>query len=875
MREYTRYAVQELVQPFEFEKIVSELLFNLSQDTTFSKRNYPDIRYIGGTKDFGYDAISITWIAEEKLSKTIFAFSKRKDWKTKLNEDLNKHKTTTNIKSFVFITTEKAGSWKLPEKVAELAKSFKFIIEIIDIEDIVIWLDNTPWGKSIKRKYCIDSDDVFVYLKSYKIALQSDEETEEFFRIKGPIEIDFIKGLVIRRNEVDSIIKKLKDNRIHIIFGPPASGKTVLTRNICYELNGAYNIYWLEMDDLLTDRTRVYLEIQRLNRTNSMIIVENGHKSIEKLEELIDYFIDNISTVKMIITTININNKRGRSRRIAQLIDDENYNTKIIASDIAEKLVSFYSDKLGKRVGKDINKFLYYKDDLWLLSYLLKAYIDKDELDDYIIFQRVKDDLIEYNECIGIGASDIILLVSWITQNSAISSAEYEDNSNHLPIDDFFLIDRLGYDPAVVSSLVKLGIIKKTNDSYWCWHMSLSKIYLKTAEIFPDMMKRINLKFREMLGDYFDNDYKLDKNINVFNVYLLIHPEYVNRILNVISESMLLLFKWQNILNNLDTRDLIYTNLRKGDLDQICSIVHLINNFSHSKNKELVYKELIDELGPDTIRDKICRCRNSKQIVSYAYLFFRIDKNIGIKIINNYKDNIIKYLSEITLGDIEYFLEFLFRINPHFAEEIIKVDRSIDRRLISANLSDVTWFFCSLNNIQEMERTLYPQRDTNWLHACVDFLNRNWRTIKSVLERDKKSESIRTILSFISHISKIDICKGREAGNIVGHAYLISHIDEINGLNELRYSIFSIENIYPELKDLILAEFVVLIESEISANGVLSMAHFFGCLFKDSKLHKNEKETIIQLLHLMDKDIIETMKQSSIYPYYLIAELGI
>ena len=86
----------------------------------------------------------------------------------------------------------------------------------------------------------------------------------------------------------------------------------------------------------------------------------------------------------------------------------------------------------GKHVGPDIDKFLYYKDDLWLLSYLLKAYIDKAELDHNVIFQKVKDDLIEYNECIGIGSSDIILLVSWITQNSAISSAEFDDNSHYL-----------------------------------------------------------------------------------------------------------------------------------------------------------------------------------------------------------------------------------------------------------------------------------------------------------------------------------------------------------------------------------------------------------------------------------------------------------
>lgn len=654
MREYTRYAIQELVQPLEYEKIISELLFNLSQDSTFPERAYPDIRYIGGTKDFGHDAISITWHVEEKFSKTIFAFSKRNDWQKKLNEDLEKHRGEKNVKAFIYVSTERVGAWKLPEKLVEISKCFGFTVDIIDIEDIVIWLDSTSWGKSLKKKYGIDSDEVFIYLKPYYTFLQNEEKNEKFFRIMGPIEIDFIKGIILRRNEVDSIIEKMKEDRIHIITGPPASGKTVLVRNICYELRNLYNIYFLDMDDIIIDKTRIYLEIQRLNRTNSLIIVENGHKSVEKLDDLIYYFIQNIKTMKMLITTRDIDIKKDDSRKIAQLIRDENYRTEICALDIAEKLVSFYGDKFNKCIQEDLDKFLYYKDDLWLLSYLFKAYADKDIIDHDVIFQKVKDDLTEYNEYVGIGASDIILLISWIAQNSAMLSEDYEDNSNYLPIDDFFLIDKLGYDPAVISSLKRLGIIKKVNDGYWCWHTSLSKIYIKTAELYPSLMQRINSKFKDILGDYFDEDSQLDENINIFHIYLLIHPEFADRVLNVTSQSGLFLFKWPNILNNLDTRDLIYTSLRKGNLKQINSIVHIINIFSYREDNKIVYEELIEELGPNKIRNKIYECKNAKEIVSYAYLIYRMNNSVGIEIINDFKANIIRNFSEMSLVSRQY-----------------------------------------------------------------------------------------------------------------------------------------------------------------------------------------------------------------------------
>jgi len=873
LREYTRYAVQELVQPLEFEKVISEIIFNLGQDPAYPDRNYPDIRYIGGNKDYGHDAISITWETEEFV-KTVFAFSKRKDWQNKLIEDLNKRSNDKSVRLFIYITTERVGAWKTPEKLAELGGKFGFTIDIIDIEDIVIWLDNTLWGKSIKRKYNIDSDEVFIYLKPYDIALQSDERKEEFFRIMGPIEIDFTKGIIFRRNEVDLIIKKIKENRIHIIRGPPASGKTVLARNICYELNRLFNIYWLDMDDLIDDTANVYSEILRLNRSNSLIVLENGHKSIKKLENLIDYFTKNTKTIKMLITARNDDGETKFTRKIAQIIGYENYCTKINASDVANSLIEFYSSRFGKIIDQDRDKFTPFEDDLWLLSYLFKAYVDKGEIDENIICEKVREDLIEYDGRIGIGASDIILLISWITQNSAILPEVYERESNYIPIDDFFLIDKLGYDHATVSSLTRLGIIKKVNEGYWCWHTSLSRIYIKTAEVYPSLLLRINSKFKEILGDSFDEDLDIDENINICHAYLRIHPEHTHSILSITGCSGLLLMKWENILNNLDTRDLIYTSLRKSNLEQINSIIHIINIFGFMKDQDILYRELIDELGPDRVKDKLRGCRNPKELVRYAYLFYRMDKEVGAKIIDEFEDEIIKNINELdhwVIGDI---LLFIFEISPHLSEIIIG-DRSFEDYLKSLNLIDLTKFLQDLNRIRRIEQKLYPTRDTNWLQVCTKFLNRNMNSMKQIMERDKNRERIDTILSCISAICYINKDEGRKIVNLIGESFIISRLNEIENLTELRYAIFGIEHIYSEFKLEILKEFTESIESKIEINGIYSVAYFFGSLFKDSKMLDNDKETLLQILNLMDKNIIKTMKESSLYPFCEFIYLGI
>jgi hypothetical protein len=631
------------------------------------------------------------------------------------------------------------------------------------------------------------------------------------------------------------------------------------------------------MDDFINDTTRVYLEIQRLNRTNSLIVVENGHKSIEKLENLIDYFINNIKTMKMLITARNGNIERDFSHKIAHLIEIENYKTEINASDIAKKLITFYSDKFGKSIGQDIDKFLTYKDDLWLLSYLFKGYIDKGEIDDSIIFQKVRDDLIEYNERIGSGASDIILIISWITQNSAILPEEYDVESNYIPIDDFFLIDKLGYDPAIISRLARLGIIKKVNDGYWCWHTSLSRIYIETAELYKDLLIRINSKFRDILGDSFDEDSNLHFDINIFHIYLLIHPEYTDRILSITSQSSIFFIKWPNVLNNLYTRNIIYTSLRKGNLKQINSMVYIINIFPSGMDNHVFYEELIDELGPDRVRDRICECRNPKEIVYYAYLIYRMNKYIGIGIIKEFKDNIKKNFNEIDLNDIGYAIKFIFEIDPSFAEEIINADRLVDRifGLPSTSLFELRMYLQDLDLIRKTERRLYPGRGTNWLQVCIKFLDRNWTQIKGIIDRDKEEESIDTILSCISRLSHLDIDKGREVVNLARESYIISRLSEIEGLNELREAIYTIEDIYPDFRNLILEEFVKVIEKEIKIDGIYSVAYFLGCLFKDSNILENGKRTLIQILNLMDKNIIKTMKESSVYPFCTFVELGI
>lgn len=60
-------------------------------------------------------------------------------------------------------------------------------------------------------------------------------ETGEFFR-KEPAWFDYEQGFIVERKEVDEIIKKLENNRIQLVLGAPASGKSIILKNVGFKL---------------------------------------------------------------------------------------------------------------------------------------------------------------------------------------------------------------------------------------------------------------------------------------------------------------------------------------------------------------------------------------------------------------------------------------------------------------------------------------------------------------------------------------------------------------------------------------------------------------------------------------------------------------
>ena len=853
MREYTRYAIQEIIQPFEYEKLVSEIIFNLDQDSSFPDREYPDIRQIGGYKDYGHDAISITWKhEEEEYSKVVFAFSKRKDWRSKLEEDLEKRREDEKTKRFIYITTERVGNGKLPKNLTDLKDEFGFPVEIIDIDDIVIWLDNTTWGKSLKMKYGFDSDDALIYLKSNDKMLLSNEKKEEYFRISGPILIDFMKDTIYKRKEVEEIISKIGDNKIHIISGLPASGKTVLARNICFELRDSYQIYWLNIEDLVRDPTRIYSEMNKVDCSNALLVLEDAHKYLNELEALITYINDDIRMLKLLITARTLDKQRiMRFKQVSDLFRNPNYVTEINACDISQDLISFYSEKIKIEKPPVIDDFDSCLDDLWVLSYTLKAWMEKKEIKKDIVYEKIYNDLISYNDQFGKGASDIILIISLITSRPTIIK-ESEFEFNYIPIDDFFLIDKLGYSPEVLSKLVHNGLIRRMDESsYWCWHTSLSSLYVEVAEKYPTLLSRINLKSKEILGNSFDNEEYLFLNNNVFHVYLRIHPEYVDKILSIVATTGL--FGIGDFISDLDTKELIFSQLEKGSLEQINSLVYIINQARILfTDYEVLYDELIEIFGPDKIKQKIEQCSNGRDVIAYASLFNLMNKkDVSMKILDEFKDKIIRDINsgENGLFDIRNGLDLVSDISPDIAKSIvIGIQETIPEKIKASPLWEISLFYGTIKELDNM--------------MANEQLTRNWNLIKKRVVEGKKSP-VSELLSALSTISEIDDTKGKELIELIGKTYIIERIKAIEDVNEIQSVVFGIKKMDSSFREALLIEVTNFLESEIAKRGVLPLRDVIA------KLHKENYNMLKGILNRMNRDIVEEIKKQKDYDFLL------
>jgi hypothetical protein len=325
--------------------------------------------------------------------------------------------------------------------------------------------------------------------------LRKGETFEGDFFKKEPEWIDFEEGFVVERREVDEIIKKLENDNIQPVFGEPASGKSVILKNIGFKLaKENKDVYIVELKKHSGDEVKRYFDdIPEIKNEKAVFIVDDAHLLPTECERLVREFKNRKSKAKLIIGS--------RSNRLIQgghpkeVSEFEYLSEKDIrAEDVTEEMIKTFlerkygfSDERIKGVSKNLEK---YKKDLWHLSWAVKTHNPKkDSVEDKEIYEKVKDSI--RNISAGkdkprINAEDIFLPLSVFYR--------FE-----IPIERDFLEEQLEIEEDKINQLVELSEIIETekmgrNRMLSLIHSSIADLYFKVYQAYPSLGNRIKKK---------------------------------------------------------------------------------------------------------------------------------------------------------------------------------------------------------------------------------------------------------------------------------------------------------------------------------------------------------------------------------------------
>ena len=201
----------------------------------------------------------------------------------------------------------------------------------------------------------------------------------EFFRNAGPNWIDFEKGFVYERSEVNKIIKELKNKDIVVIKGSPASGKSVILRNIGYKLtNEGADVYYIDLGKFLENQVG---EISKISQ--GYIIVDNVHLNINFIEHLL--VTKPKAKVIMASRDVDVEKINGPDYKFTEFLRKA---ILIEGEKSARGIVHLYEQKMGEMPLRTRQKLTY--NNLWILAWELMAYSEYKSIEHEKVLEKVR-----------------------------------------------------------------------------------------------------------------------------------------------------------------------------------------------------------------------------------------------------------------------------------------------------------------------------------------------------------------------------------------------------------------------------------------------------------------------------------------------------
>ena len=111
----------------------------------------------------------------------------------------------------------------------------------------------------------------------------------QFFR-REPAWIDFEQGFILNRSEVDEIIEDLKYNKLQMIIGDPAPGKSIILKSVGYKLARSKKVYFIDLKK--NDVGEVDDFFNKINEVTKepIIILDDIHLYLDECQRIISKF---------------------------------------------------------------------------------------------------------------------------------------------------------------------------------------------------------------------------------------------------------------------------------------------------------------------------------------------------------------------------------------------------------------------------------------------------------------------------------------------------------------------------------------------------------------------------------------------------------
>ena len=330
-----------------------------------------------------------------------------------------------------------------------------------------------------------------------KVLKVGENKEAEWFRRAGPFAIDFDKDRVYRRrNTLVDLKSMVMNNLCSILKGDAATGKTVLVRQLGYELatKGEIPVYYFNCDG--ERNFNEYELAQDINKKDGIVIIENIHLALDKCSVILNR-IENNSKERHVLFT-------ARRSFSEQYYSKTNHFEELPAfalepfDDVNEIIEHFASKHTSLPWPPKVRDSIMYvsRKSFWLLSYALEGYVSnsgKGKPAEWVK-DGIETDLKDL-ENIHVKFPQVLVAISPLYCSETLTDESY--------------LRKKGFEQEILKQLVVRGEItiqkdEQGNSLYGLPHSAIAQLYWEHGNLYR---KRLGLSsFQESVYDYVTGD---------------------------------------------------------------------------------------------------------------------------------------------------------------------------------------------------------------------------------------------------------------------------------------------------------------------------------------------------------------------------------